>query len=29
MSDLQTRLQEILAPAYRIDRELGGAGKKP
>jgi serine/threonine-protein kinase len=26
MSDLQTRLQEILAPAYRIDRELGGAG---
>jgi serine/threonine-protein kinase len=26
MSDLETRLQEILAPAYRIDRELGGAG---
>ncbi|HVD60583.1 MAG TPA: protein kinase [Gemmatimonadaceae bacterium] len=26
MSDLQTRLQELLAPAYRIDRELGGAG---
>jgi serine/threonine-protein kinase len=26
MSDLQTRLQEILAPAYCIDRELGDAG---
>lgn len=26
MSELQTRLQELLAPTYRIDRELGGAG---
>ena len=25
-SDLQTQLQEILGTAYRIDRELGGAG---
>lgn len=25
-SDLQTQLQEILGAAYRIDRELGGAG---
>lgn len=26
MSELLNQLQEILAPAYRIDRELGGAG---
>ncbi|HUQ19077.1 MAG TPA: protein kinase [Gemmatimonadaceae bacterium] len=26
MSELQDRLQQLLAPAYRIDRELGGAG---
>src|SRR6476620_12051256 len=26
MSDLQTQLQEVLGTAYRIDRELGGAG---
>src|SRR5690349_10125741 len=26
MSELQDRLQELLAPTYRIDRELGGAG---
>src|SRR5436190_361959 len=26
MSDLLNQLQEILAPAYRVDRELGGAG---
>jgi serine/threonine protein kinase/Tol biopolymer transport system component len=25
-SDLQTQLQEILSTAYRVDRELGGAG---
>ena len=25
-SDLQSQLQEVLGPAYRIDRELGGAG---
>src|SRR5215216_1903654 len=25
-SDLENRLQEILGDAYRIDRELGGAG---
>ncbi|MCU1292337.1 MAG: hypothetical protein JWP08_1187, partial [Bryobacterales bacterium] len=25
-SELQNQLQEILGPAYRIDRELGGAG---
>jgi Tol biopolymer transport system component len=25
-SDLQTQLQEVLGAAYRIDRELGGAG---
>lgn len=26
MTELQDRLQQLLAPAYRIDRELGGAG---
>lgn len=24
--DLQSQLQEVLGPAYRVDRELGGAG---
>src|ERR1051325_11222177 len=26
MADLLTQLQDVLAPTYRIDRELGGAG---
>ena len=26
MSDLQQQLQDVLGAAYRIDRELGGAG---
>src|SRR6476659_10220090 len=26
MSELQDRLQQVLGTAYRIDRELGGAG---